>query len=258
MTGRQSRTSSSGRLDDCRPGGPLVSVSIIIPARNEEAYIANSLTSVLAQLYPGQMIECIVVNNDSWDETETVVMRVADDHPGRRIVVVEEPQPGVGRAKNSGARAATGEILVFLDADSWMDDTLVSDVVGRYRSGCPAGSIRIVADSADRLERGFFALLEVGKVLFGVRAQMMYCERALFLELGGFRPDLRQAEDLDFLRRARRHVRRTGRGAVCHIRSSAIATSPRRLRGGPLRRNLIVTFVRWVLASAGIGRTWEY
>lgn len=233
-------------------------MSVIIPARNEAEYIAAALTSVATQQYPTQGLECVVVDNDSTDRTTDVVTNFAAEHTELKVAVVREPQPGIGRAKNRGAHIASGELLVFLDADSRMEPSLVGDIVRRYHGGSPAGSIRIVADSTDPLERGFFAILEVGKILFGVRAQMMYCRRALFLDLQGFRPDLRHAEDLEFLRRVRKYLRARGSGTVCHIRSSAIATSPRRLRGGRFRRNLIATFIRWVLAGAGIGRHWEY
>jgi len=233
-------------------------VSVVIPARNEEAYIACALASVVAQRFPPGQLECVVVDNDSTDRTGQAALGFAARHPALGISVVCEPVPGVGRAKNCGARVATGKILVFMDADSRMDPSLVRDVAAHYDAGSQAGSIRIVADSTDPLERGFFGLLEIGKVLFGVRAQMMYCDRALFRNLGGFRPELRQAEDLEFLRRVQTYLRTRGKGKVCHIRSSSIVTSPRRLQGGRFRCNLIATFVRWSLAYLGIGTKWEY
>lgn len=236
----------------------LPQVSVVIPAWNEEQYIARALASVIDQRYPHPQLECVVVDNGSTDGTRAVVESFRAAHAGWKINLLSEAERGIGRAKNCGARTATGEVLLFLDADSRMEASLVGEVVAHYRGGHPAGSIRIVADSTDRLERGFFALLELGKVLFGVRAQMLYCERELFWQLNGFRPELCQAEDLEFLRRVRRRLRPTKRRAVCHVRSSAIATSPRRLRGGPLRRQMIVTFFRWVIASLGIGRRWKY
>ena len=238
------------------PGDGLVSV--VIPARNEEEYIEAALASVAGQRYPLEGLECVVVDNASTDRTSEVATAFAERHPKLRVSVVSESTVGVAAAKNRGASAARGRLLIFLDADSRMDCTLVGDVVAMYRNGSPAGSIRVVADSADWLERGFFDLMELGKVLFGIRTQMMYCDRALFMSLGGFRPDLRVAEDLEFLKRVRRELSRRGNGTVCHIRSSSIATSPRRLRERPWRLSLITLFLRWALAFVGIGRRWEY
>lgn len=235
-----------------------IRVSVITPARNEEAYIAGAIASVAAQQYPRTSLECVVVDNGSSDGTSTVAREAAERHADLAVTILSEPQPGVSRAKNTGAAAAGGEILIFLDADSRLDVSLVEAVARTYSDGAPAGSIRIVADSADLLERGFFALLEVGKTLFGIRAQMLYCERSLFLQLGGFRPELHHAEDLEFLRRVRRHLDGNGGSDVAHVRSSFIATSPRRLKGGRMRGRMVSTFVRMLLANFGIGRERPY
>lgn len=233
-------------------------VSVVIPAHNEAGYIRAALASVAAQQYPLDRLECVIVNNASKDQTAALARAFAAECPALSILVIREPVLGVGRAKNRGARAARGDVLIFLDADSRMDPSLARDVVKQRQAGHLAGSIRVVADSRHPLERGFFALMEGGKVLFGIRAEMLFCDRELFLKLGGFRPDLRLAEDLEFLQRAGEHARARGLAPVCHLRSSAIATSPRRLRALPFHLNVIVLFVRWAFAFAGFGRQRDY
>lgn len=233
-------------------------VSVVIPAHNEADYIEAALASVAAQEYPMDCLECVVVDNASADGTAHAAYAFATRHRELTVRVVEEPALGVARAKNRGARAATGTILIFLDGDSRMTPALVRDVVAAYHAGAPAGSIRIVADSTSRLERGFFDLMELGPLLFGIRSQMFYCERALFLALGGFDEELRMAEDLEFLHRAGEHVRRKRLGTVSHIRGSTIVTSPRRLRTLPFHTGVVTVFVRWALAFAGIGRKRGY
>jgi len=236
----------------------METISVVIPARNEEQYIAEALASVAAQTYPREKVECIVVDNGSQDRTTEEALRFAAEHPDLKVTVVSEPVAGVANAKNRGARVASGRLVVFLDADSRMEPTLLQDVAERYRRGSRAGSIRVAADSEDLLERWFFDLMEVGKVLFGIRTQMMYCESALFTRLGGFDPRLRLAEDLDLLRRAKEHCKMDGGGEVCHIRSSSIRTSPRRLRQHPFRLSFAIVFLRWSLAFIGIGRQRDY
>lgn len=254
----------AAETDESEPGTPL-RVSVVIPAHNEAQYLAAALRSVAEQDYPLCCLECIVVDNASTDGTAQIADAFAEQHGALDVAVVSEQLLGVSRAKNRGARRASGRILLFLDADSRCTPHLVRDVVAHYHAGSPAGSIRIVADSDSPVERGFFALMELGAILFGIRSEMFYCSRQLFLALGGFDEALQLAEDLEFLRRAKqalcdKEVRDTlcPGSTVCHIRTSAIATSPRRLRTLPFHLSIVTLFVRWALAFAGIGRKRHY
>jgi glycosyltransferase involved in cell wall biosynthesis len=233
-------------------------VSVIIPARNEELYLESALESVATQEYPMTSLECVVVDNDSADSTGQVAADFAAVRPRLAVTIETEPIAGVGRAKNRGAEAARGAVYIFLDADSWMDPDLVGEVAAAWSAGHPAGSIRIVADSRNPVDRGFFALMEVGKVLFGIRSQMLYCDAELFRVVGGFDPAMHLAEDLDFLKRVRARVRAAGSGTVCHVRTCAIHTSPRRLRARPFHLAMVPMFARWALAFMGVGRARRY
>jgi len=236
-------------------------VTVVIPARNEADHIEAALTSVARQHYPLHRLEAVVVDNGSTDGTAELALGFAARHPELRVTVVNEPTAGVSLAKNRGAQVASGSILIFLDADSRMDPDVVRDVVAKYREGSRAGSIRVVADSQNWLERGFFDLMELGQVLFSIRTQMMYCDRALFLSLKGYRPELHLAEDLEFLKRVKAsaaRARANGHEPVCHIRSSVISTSPRRLRELPFHLSIVTVFLRWALAFIGVGRRSRY
>src|SRR5437588_5727279 len=89
--------------------------SVIIPAHNEEKYLPRLLKSIeLARSnYSGgaDEIEVIVANNQSTDRTAEVALA-----HGARVVNVEKRR--IAAARNGGARAAGGEILCFIDADS--------------------------------------------------------------------------------------------------------------------------------------------
>jgi glycosyltransferase involved in cell wall biosynthesis len=237
---------------------PLPRLSVIIPARDEEHYLAAAMESVAGQRYPLERLECVIVDNGSSDATAAVAAEFARDCPKLAMSIQTEPIPGVGRAKNRGAESAGGEVLIFLDADSRMDPSLAQDVAAAWSAGHPAGSIRIEADSRHPVDRGFFALMEVGKVMFGIRSQMMYCDAALFRMVGGFDPSLQLAEDLEFLKRVKARVRQDGGGKVCHVRSSGIKTSPRRLRRLPFHLAMIPMFARWALAFMGVARDRRY
>lgn len=246
--------STSDRAGEPVAGGSAgIEVSIVIPARNEAAYIGASLASVLAQDWETATLEAVVVVNGTTDATAEVVRGFAAAAAPLAVRLVEEAAPGIARARNLGIHAARGNVVIFLDADSRMAPNLVRCVVDTVRAGYPAGSIPVIADSRDLLDRAFFGVLEFGKRLFRIHAQMFYCRRDLLLRLHGFDERLRLAEDRELLVRLSRAGVPLGR-----VRGSWIATSPRRLHALPLRLGIPLTLARWALAHAGIGRDWAY
>ena len=86
-------------------------ISVVIPAYNEEAWIERAVQSVKQQDYPGEF-EIIVVDNGSTDKTALIATRC-----GTRVVY--EPKRGPSAARNAGYNAAQGEIIAFMDADSF-------------------------------------------------------------------------------------------------------------------------------------------
>lgn len=86
-------------------------VSVIIPARNAEAFLAEALESVFAQTEPPA--EIIVVDDGSTDATAEVARRQA----ARGVRLISQVGAGAAAARNAGVAAATGDWLAFLDAD---------------------------------------------------------------------------------------------------------------------------------------------
>lgn len=232
---------------------PEPRVTIVIPARNEEAYIEAALDSVVGQTVPIDRLQVVVVVNGTTDRTAEIVRLARARLPRLELRLVDDPHPGVARAKNIGARLANGDLLIFLDADSRMAPDLVERIVAAYRAGYRAGSVAIAADDGDFLDRGFYRLIEFGKRLFGIHANMLFCDRAAFEAVGGFDEALHQAEDRDLLVRLARSGLRLGR-----ITESVIFTSPRRLHEGPFRIGLLKVFGRWTLGHLGIWRRRPY
>lgn len=88
-----------------------MSVSVIMPAKNVAPFVREAIASVIAQ--GGGVGELIVVDDGSTDETEAIVLGFSDD----RIRLVANCGGGVSAARNTGARIASGEWLMFLDGD---------------------------------------------------------------------------------------------------------------------------------------------
>jgi glycosyltransferase involved in cell wall biosynthesis len=126
---------SLSRLGDLPPftGSPAPKVSVIIAARNEARKIERGLQTVLAQDYPN--VEFIAVDDRSTDETGSILDRIAGTEPRLHVVhVTDLPGGWLGKthALNFGAERATGELLLFTDADVVMERSVISRAVG-YR-----------------------------------------------------------------------------------------------------------------------------
>ena len=100
-------------------------VSVIIPARNEAQYLHYCLDSVVEFDYPKERIEVLVVDGESSDRTREIVLEYAAKYPFFRLL--QNPNRIIPRAMNIGIEAATGEIIVRLDAHA----TYAPDYVSR-------------------------------------------------------------------------------------------------------------------------------
>lgn len=99
-------------------------ISLIIPAYNAEKYITRCLNSCLSQIYSA--LDIIVINDGSLDSTLDLINGFNDT----RITVINKENEGVGKARNDGLKVATGEYVVFLDADDYLPCDAVSKLVG--------------------------------------------------------------------------------------------------------------------------------
>jgi glycosyltransferase involved in cell wall biosynthesis len=89
----------------------------VIPAYNAEAFLGQALESVRAQSAPASQV--IVIDDGSEDGTAALAKTFPEVH------LIPQPNAGIGAARNTGVRAATGELLAFLDADDlWPPDSL--------------------------------------------------------------------------------------------------------------------------------------
>ena len=128
---------SLSRLGNITPfqgtGGPKVSV--IVAARNEARKIEEALRSILAQDYP--YLEFVVVDDRSTDETGIILDRLVTMDTRVRVVhITELPKGWLGKnhAQHFGAERATGELILFTDADVVMERSVISRAVAYLRS----------------------------------------------------------------------------------------------------------------------------
>ena len=96
-------------------------ISIIIPCYNIENYISQCLESVMSQSYSN--LEIICINDGSTDKTLHLLQDFASKD--KRVIVIDQQNMGLSATRNVGIQKSTGEYIMFVDADDWLDlDTL--------------------------------------------------------------------------------------------------------------------------------------
>ncbi|HUA04682.1 MAG TPA: glycosyltransferase [Solirubrobacteraceae bacterium] len=97
-------------------------VSVVLCAYNYEQFVARALESALAQDYPADRLEIVVIDDGSTDSTGPIVDEIAGRNPGR-VRVVHQPNAGYIAATNRGLAESDGELIALLDADDvWRPD----------------------------------------------------------------------------------------------------------------------------------------
>lgn len=116
-------------------------ISVVIPAHNEEAYLANTLRSVQAAASKiEQVVEIIVVINRCTDNTQAIAESFG-------TIIVEELEANVAKVRNRGLYQAQGDILITLDADTTMSENFLVKVEQKIRSGkYSAGAALMITD----------------------------------------------------------------------------------------------------------------
>jgi len=203
-------------------------ISVVVPAFNEERLLGESLrhiqTAMDAFTRRNWASELIVCDNNSSDRTAEVARQVG-------ATVVFEPVNQIARARNRGAEAATGDWLIFVDADSHPSAELFGDVAAQIQGGrCLAGGCTI------RLEHGYRAgnaithmWNGVSRALHWVAGSFIFCETAAFRKLGGFNLELFVSEEIEFSKRLKK-IARTEHKRVVILHRHPIVTSARKLR----------------------------
>lgn len=179
--------------------------SVIIPARNAGKTIGETILATLSQSLPRDMYEVIVVDDGSSDHTAVIARKSG-------VKVVPQPPVGIAAARNTGARAAKGDIVVFLDPDcvpmlDWLaqmlvpfDDPGVAAVKGAYVSQEETLVSRLIQAEIDERYRQ----LEQFESIDVVDGYSAAFRRSVFLEAGGFDLSFASGHDVELSYRLRK------------------------------------------------------
>ncbi len=198
-------------------------LSIVIPTLNEAGVIRQNIQHALAL----QPHEIVVADGQSQDGTSELARSA-----GATVVTSER---GRGRQLNAGARAATGDALLFLHADCWLESQAAEQIEAALRDeNVMGGAFRQQIDD----ERPVFRWLESGNAARVRWYRMPYGDQGIFVRrsafetVGGF-AEVRLMEDLLLMREFRR------RGWRIEFLPGPIHVDPRRwLKHGVLRQTL--------------------
>ncbi len=186
-------------------------ISVIIPAHNEERYIAKTLQSVHQQEFSDY--EIMVVANACTDKTAKIAAKYAKVYVTKR--------KGVSLAKNLGMAKAKGEILVFLDADTVMKKNCLRKINRRFTPEYSVGTARVLPDNFQWRYRLLMAVknLVFRSGIYRGSNGIVFCRKK---DAPLHREDLHLREQRYFIKELRK------RGKYCFISSSTVATSMRR------------------------------
>ena len=204
-----------------------MTISVLVPAFNEAGCLGSTLTSIRAAMQTfdarGWTSELIVCDNNSTDDTAAI----ARAHGAR---VVFEPVNQISRARNAAVAAATGEWLVFVDADSHPPIALFADAADAIATGrYLAGGSTVVMDSGGALAAvGVGVWNAISRVTRWAAGSFIFVQASTFRAVGGFNQELYASEEIDLFRRLKRAARRAGRRIVI-LHRHPLATSGRKL-----------------------------
>jgi cellulose synthase/poly-beta-1,6-N-acetylglucosamine synthase-like glycosyltransferase len=136
---RDARARDSATREMAKPGDALPSVTLIVPAHNEELVIERKLANARALDYPAERLEVIVASDGSSDRTTELARSAGADQ------VLELPRGGKVAALNAAVKQAAGRLLAFSDANSYWRPDALRRLVARFadeRVGYACGQVR--------------------------------------------------------------------------------------------------------------------
>lgn len=223
---RVAKVASDGALDrnkmNCKQAVTMkmgqLAVSIIIPMRNEERYIGSCLESILANDFPEENREILVVDGDSTDGSRRIVEEICSKHASVRLL--DNPDKIVPTGLNQAIRQARGRYIIRMDAHTEYPSDYVRNCVSELeRTGAAnVGGRCITLPGGDTLIAKTIALLTqtpaaVGNAAYRLGHGDRYVDtvpfgafrREVLLEVGLFREDLPRNQDYELNARIRSH-----------------------------------------------------
>jgi glycosyltransferase involved in cell wall biosynthesis len=176
-------------------------VSFVMPARNEEPILRETIASINNVIGDAFSYEIILIDNGSIDRTSEVAINMG-------AKVTYQPEGRLGGLRNTGARLAAADILVFLDADvildtDWLNPFMELREKLKTSPMLISGSRCQIPDDASSLARSWFWASKSSATTSHIGTGHMVTSMTLFRKIQGFDEELITGEDFDFCVRAK-------------------------------------------------------
>ncbi|EEH96878.1 MULTISPECIES: glycosyltransferase family 2 protein [Clostridium] len=193
-------------------------VSIVIPCRNEENYIKKCVDSLLNQSYPKELIEILIADGMSTDNTRAIISEIIKENPSVRIL--DNKKLSAPSGMNLGIKQSKSDIVIIFGAHAYADKDFVKENVLALENkevGCAGGVISTINDSikGEAIAEAMSCPFGVGNALFRYADKESYVDtvgfgaydREFVLGIGAFDEELvrNQDDELNF------RVQKTGK-----------------------------------------------
>ena len=215
----------------------MMKVSVIIPAYNEEKYLPKTLEHIRSALSRLTCpFEIIVVDNESEDRTRQVAESFGAG-------VFTESEHNISRVRNTGAQNSTGSILIFVDADTFVPETLLQRIAEVMEDArCCGGAVSV---EYMNLRRKWLKVYLLGWKFWGAVFNMkqgaaQFCRKPVFKNLQGYDESIFMGEDVEFYWRLSKFARQHD-GYLHFVENPKVTTSARRFDKMSLWKTLLLT-----------------
>lgn len=216
-----------------------MTLSVIIPVFNEADHIQSTIQRLLKKDQLIQVIEIIVVDGGSTDDTADIALKEG--------AVITHSTKGRAAQMNAGAAISKGEVLYFLHADTKPPENYLSYINDALQKGYEAGCFRLLFDVDHWFLRAntWFTRFNINSFRFG--DQSLFVKKPLFEKAGGFNEKLIVLEDQDMIKR----LTKVGRFKVM---PASVRTSARKYTSNGIYKTQAVYFLIYMLYRVGVSQ----
>jgi len=182
-------------------------VSVIIPCRNEEAYISKNIDSILKQNYKGGF-EVLIVDGMSSDGTRGIV----EAYNNSKVRLIDNPHQFTPHALNIGVEKAKGDVFIILGGHAFLDENFIAEnikILTKDKSvGCAGGQIMNIYENhtGEVIAKAMSSVFGVGNATFRTGGKAGYVDTVAFgayykhvhNKIGGFDEDLVRNQDDEY------------------------------------------------------------